>query len=81
MPFDVAVSGPATSCSFHVAGRAVTADELLVLARAEAREGRRARLETDVARTPFRCFGGAIYTLQRAGFRDIATIAPGQRPE
>lgn len=75
IPFDVLVRGPASSCSFEVGGRKVTMDELLVIARSEAKPGRRAHIDSNMAETPYRCFGGAIYMLQMAGFKDVGFIA------
>ncbi|WP_242008204.1 biopolymer transporter ExbD [Sphingomonas ginsenosidivorax] len=74
-PFRVMVRGPASSCSIEVDGRKVTTDELLAIARPEAKSGRRAHLDTDMGQTPYRCIGRAIYTLQRAGFTKVAFIS------
>jgi len=80
-PFNVVVRGPATSCSIEVEGRKVTTDELFQIAQPEARSGRRAHIESDMAQMPYRCLGGAIYTLQRAGFKDVGAVAvPPPRP-
>jgi hypothetical protein len=79
-PFNVVVRGPASSCSIEVNGHKVTADELLAIARPEATSGRRARIDTDMSETPYRCVGGAIFTLQRAGFVDVDFVAePAQQ--
>lgn len=75
VPFNVIVRGPATSCSFEVDGRKVTTDELLAIARPEARSGRRAHIDFDMAKTPYLCLSGAIYTLQMAGFKDVGFVA------
>jgi biopolymer transport protein ExbD len=74
-PFRVMVRGPASSCSIEVDGHKVTTDELLAIARPEAKSGRLAHLDTDMGQTPYRCIGGAIYTLQRAGFTKVAFIS------
>lgn len=74
-PFNVVVRGPATSCSIEVEGRKVTTDELFEIAQPEARSGRRAHIDSDMAQTPYRCLGGAIYALQRAGFKDVGRVA------
>jgi hypothetical protein len=80
-PFNIVVRGPATSCSIEVEGRKVTTDELFEIAQPEAKSGRRAHIDSDMAQTPYRCLGGAIYTLQRAGFKDVGFIAePPPRP-
>ena len=80
-PFNIVVRGSATSCSIEVDGRKVTMDELLEIAQPEAKSGRRAHIDSDMAQTPYRCLGGAIYTLQRAGFKDVGFIAePPPRP-
>lgn len=79
-PFKVVVRGPAASCSIEVEGRKVTTDELFEIAQPEVKPGRRAHIDSDMTQTPYRCIGGAIYTLQRAGFKDVgfgATPPPG----
>ena len=75
VPFTVVVRGPASSCFIEVDGRKVTTDELLAVARPEAKPGRSARINADMAQTPYRCIGGTIYTLQMAGFRDVGFAA------
>jgi hypothetical protein len=75
VPFSVIVRGSATSCNIEVDGRKVTMDELLAIARPEARSGRRAHVDSDMTETPYRCLGGAIYTLQMAGFKDVDFVA------
>jgi hypothetical protein len=67
-PFNVVVRGPPSSCTIEVEGREVSTDELLAIARPEAKNGRRPRIESDRAEIPYRCVGGAIYALQMAGF-------------
>jgi len=74
-PFRVMVRGPASSCSIEVDGHKVTTDELFAIARPEAKSGRRAHLDTDMGQAPYRCIGGVIYTLQRAGFKNVGFIA------
>jgi biopolymer transport protein ExbD len=71
----VVVRGPAPSCFIEVDGRKVTTDELLAIARPEVKPGRAARIDADMAQTPYRCIGGAIYTLQMAGFSDVGFAA------
>jgi hypothetical protein len=78
-PFVVAVRGPATACTIEVAGRRVTLDELLAIARRQPKPKRHARIVSDMGPAPYRCIGGAIYTLQRAGFENVAFDA-GQPP-
>jgi hypothetical protein len=81
-PYVVIVRGPADACSVEAAGRKLTIDQLLKAARAEAREGRRARILTDMNGTPYRCIGGVIYTLQMAGFDEVdfdASVKPAKR--
>ena len=75
VPFTVVVRGPASSCFTEVDGRKVTTDELLAIARSEVKPGRAARIDADMAQTPYRCIGGTIYTLQMAGFRDVGFAA------
>ena len=75
VPFNVIVRGPAESCSIEVHGHRVTTDELLALARLEARSGRRAHIKSDTTEAPYRCVAGTIYTLQMAGFENVALSA------
>jgi hypothetical protein len=80
-PFNVKVSGPAYSCSIIVAGQKITDDELLALAQKEVSKGRAAHIDADLQNTPYRCFGGVIFTLQRAGFKNIGYDAePPAKP-
>ena len=74
-PFDVIIRGPATSCSIEVEGREVTPGELFEIAETAAQSRRRAHIDADMEQTPYRCLGGAIYTLQRAGFKDVGFVA------
>lgn len=67
VPFIVVARGPASSCFIEVDGHKVTTDELLAIARPEVKPGRAARIDADMAQTPYRCIGGTIYTLQMAG--------------
>ncbi|MFD1951769.1 hypothetical protein ACFSGX_13425 [Sphingomonas arantia] len=50
-------------------------DELLAIARPEAKPGRRAFIDSNMAETPYRCVGGAIFALQRAGFKEVSFVA------
>ena len=70
-PFRVVVRGPAEACSLEVEGRKLATEQLLEIARVEAKPGRRARIDLDTPETPWQCVGGVIYTLQKAGFRDV----------
>lgn len=74
-PFTDSVRGPATSCSIAVAGRTMTNDALMAVARSKAGRGRHARIEADMSAPSYRCLGAAIYTLQMAGFTNIETVA------
>jgi len=73
-PFNVVVRGSYSSCAIEVAGRKVSTDELLAIARPEAKSGKRAQIGSDMAETPYRCLGGTIYVLQMAGFKDIGFV-------
>ncbi|MDT8757740.1 biopolymer transporter ExbD [Sphingomonas psychrotolerans] len=73
-PFNVLVRGPATSCSVEVQGRSVTTEELLAIAREEAKTRRAADVDFDGA-APYRCIGGAIYILQMAGFKKVGFVS------
>lgn len=75
-PFKVLVRGPASSCTTEVEGRTVTTEELLEIARRAASPGRPARIDGNMAETPYRCIGGTLFTLQRAGFKDVDFIGP-----
>ncbi|MCJ8158135.1 biopolymer transporter ExbD [Sphingomonas sp. LaA6.9] len=75
-PFDVAVEAPASSCSVKVDGQAITMDELLAVARKGALRSRRARIDANED-TPYRCVGGAIFTLQMAGFKNVGFVGQG----
>jgi biopolymer transport protein ExbD len=74
-PFNVTIRDPATSCSLEVNGRLVTKDELFDIARPKAKSGRRALIDADMKEAPYRCIGSAIWTLQRAGFKDIGFVS------
>ena len=74
-PFNVLVRGPSSECSIEVQGKKLNLDELLVTARSEVRPGRRAQIDSDMEQTPYRCIGGAIYTLQLAGFEQVGFVS------
>lgn len=74
-PLNVVVRGPASACTITVDGRTATLDELQTLARPAAKAGRIVRIDSDMVDVPYRCIGGAIYTLQAAGFRDVGFVA------
>ncbi len=79
--FRVTVRGPASSCSIEVAGRTVSTDELYTIARLEATSAREAHVDSNMGETPYRCVGGVIFTLQRAGFKKVGFIAEPPAPE
>lgn len=79
-PFDIVVRGPAASCTIEVGGRTVTPQELLATARPEAKPGRSARILLTTNEVPYRCVGGAIYSLQSAGFEEVIVLGPQRRP-
>ena len=66
-------------CEARVDGRLVTSEELAVLARGW--EGN-ALIVGDGYDTPYRCVGGVIFALQRAGVEGIGFVAepPGAGP-
>jgi hypothetical protein len=70
----VTVRGNISECWVEAEGHKVSGDELLVRARAQESK-RLARIDTDMATTPYRCIGGAIYVLQSAGFRNVSFVA------
>lgn len=51
-------------------------DELLAVARKGALRSRRARIDANED-TPYRCVGGAIFTLQMAGFNNVGFVGQG----
>ena len=55
-------------CRFHADGQSMTLDELIVAADAWRRRG--VHLDATVD-TPYKCIGGAIFALQRAGVKRI----------
>lgn len=54
--------------------------ELLATARPEAKPGRSARILLNTNDVPYRCIGGAIYSLQSAGFEEVTVLDPQRRP-
>jgi hypothetical protein len=70
-PFNVIVRGPTSSCTIEVSGRQVTTEELLEISRREVKPGRAAHIDANMKETPYRCIGGVISTLQRAGFKKV----------
>jgi hypothetical protein len=79
--FHVAARGPAHSCSIEVAGRTVSTDELYTIARQQVTKRRAAHIDTNSGKTPYRCIGGVIFTLQRAGFKKFAYITEPPAPD
>ena len=73
-PFLVSVNGSAKPCALAVAGQATTTDQLLDIARREVSKGRVAKV-IGYSETPYRCIGGVIYTLQRAGFTKVEFVS------
>jgi hypothetical protein len=66
-------------CVAEVEGRRIAMRDFPAFARRW--RGREAHLEGDI-NTPYRCIGGLIYELQRAGFRRIGFISePAPRPD
>ncbi len=63
---------PGGRCSIHVDGRPIAERDFLAFARRW--RGRKAHIRGD-PRTPYRCVGGVIFELQRAGFREIGLIS------
>lgn len=65
-------------CFAEIDGRAIPADDLPGVVRRW--RGREARLVGD-ANTPYRCMGGIIYALQRAGFGKIGFLITPPAPD
>ena len=79
----VGVEKSGEGCVVQVEGRrfgpALTSDkELLDFLQAQARRRHRALVQA-VADSPYRCVGGAVFMLQRAGFRDVQVTVDGQK--
>lgn len=75
-PYPLGVAGEGATCRAVAGGRAVAFDDLADVLRAEVPAGRPVLVRTDRETTPYRCIGGAIYLLQRAGVRDFAFDPP-----
>ncbi|HYI49174.1 MAG TPA: hypothetical protein VEX35_11995 [Allosphingosinicella sp.] len=63
---------PGGRCTIQVEGRRIAERDFLAFARRW--RGREAHIRGD-PQTPYRCVGGVIFELQRAGFRQIGFIS------
>lgn len=72
--FHIAIRGASPSCIVEVEDRTVSINELLAIARLEAKADRYAIIRSELTDTPYRCLGGAIYILQSAGFASIRFV-------
>jgi biopolymer transport protein ExbD len=79
-PLNVAATGRGHACSLRVNGVEVSRDALDLnrLRSAAATHRNRAVIDTD-QETPYRCIGGVIFDLQRAGFQ-VVTVTVNGRP-
>lgn len=73
-PFHVSIHGTAALCTVQIGHHTVDMNELLAIARQEAKPGRHATIRSDLTDTPYRCLGGAIYILQSAGFASVRFV-------
>ena len=71
-PIRVAVQLVGEECRFVAQGRAMTIDELTTAARAW--RGRRVVVNA-YSNTPYKCVGGGIFALQRAGVKKTGFVA------
>jgi hypothetical protein len=67
-PIILHVARGADACRIDYNGRQLTDDQLLVLARSW--RGRGVRIEGE-RNTPYKCIGGTLFTVQRAGVKDV----------
>jgi hypothetical protein len=73
---EVAIGGSAeTGCRMVVEGRSLDAAEFQAYAASWPARPRRAHLAAAGPDTPYRCIGGAIDILQRAGFREVGFLS------
>jgi hypothetical protein len=77
-PLNVSATGREHACSLRINGIEVSADALDLerLRSLGATHRGEAIVDTD-PETPYRCIGGVIYNLQRAGFRVVAVRVNG----
>jgi len=62
-------------CQVTISGEQVTSERLLEIASSWPTRHGLVRMEKD---TPYRCAGGVVFTLQRAGFVRVRTLAVQQ---
>ena len=67
-PLILHVVHEAEACRMEFEGRPVTEDELFIAARSW--RGRTVRVVGD-GHTPYKCLGGAVYAVQRAGVKKV----------
>jgi hypothetical protein len=78
-PVDVVAMAAGGDCRFQAEGR--TYPDLQSLTAAARRwRGRRAQVKGGVE-TPYKCFGGALFALQRAGLEGVTFVAEPSAPE
>lgn len=77
-PLLVRASGSGETCTVTVNGEVFSHEELSQprLQRLAEEHGRRLVVDSD-AYTPYRCIGGAVYELQRAGFKVVSVQVGG----
>ncbi len=73
-PLTITTYGSETACVFEHAGEKITADELLVKARAAARSDGRGTVAPVPDDAPWRCLASAIYTMQLGGLREVEVV-------
>jgi biopolymer transport protein ExbD len=79
-PFVVHVHGDGATCSIEAEGRQLTSTELFALAKTRAKTTQQAHIDGNVGGMPFRCFGGVLFDLQRAGFAKVGFISEPPGP-
>ncbi len=79
--FHVSIHGTTALCTVLIKDSRVDMNELLAIARMEAKRGRHATISSELTDTPYRCLGGAIYILQSAGFASVRFVGtPRSQP-
>lgn len=77
-PLVVRVTGNDASCTFTVNGEVFSEEDFTEARLQRLREAHHSRLLLDSgAETPYRCLGGAIFNLQRAGFNLVSVQVDG----
>jgi len=73
-PFVIRIIGPAEACALSYKGNPIPPRDLAALARREVRKGRTALIDSDLKRTPIRCFFSPMSVLERVGFEEVRFV-------